>query len=112
MKLILNIGLNNNPLTPFQIMQHLRNVPYNNERTVQMKNTTSTYLGEQEPTTLVKFNTARKSVGSIITQVEDLCSHFNQECIAITIDGIGYLVYNINYKGEKLPFDQKYFINF
>lgn len=112
MKLILNIGLENNPRTKLDILRHLTNVPYNHSRTLDHKEVNSTYNGQPERTLVVSFDCNHASIGTIITNIEHLCTLLNQECIAIMINGISYLVYNIAHPlDDRMAFDPKYFVN-
>lgn len=49
---------------------------------------------------------------TIIQQVQNYCLYLEQECIATKFsDGVGMLIYHPRHKGDKLPFDETYFVN-
>jgi|LakMenEpi03Aug12_release.lakeMendotaPanAssembly.Ray.scaffolds.fasta_scaffold1924260_1 hypothetical protein len=44
--------------------------------------------------------------------LKGLCRKFNQDAIAYMLNGVGYMVFNHNYKGEKFDFNINYFERF
>ena len=108
MKISLNIGLNNNPYNHEQIKNLLSNIgTILNSRQVD-----STYIGNIEPTSVIIIDVPFKNNKNLVNWIEDLCKITTQEAIAVKNDeGFKQLVYNPNFKGEILKFDENYFVN-
>jgi hypothetical protein len=64
-----------------------------------------------EPTVVSKI-TENWDLSDITIMVERLCVTLEQEAIAVKIDGIGYLVYDPSYVGERHSYNEEYFINY
>lgn len=71
----------------------------------------SEWVGVVEPTLVCKI-TENWDIDDLIDTIERLCTTLEQEAIAAKINGIGFLVYCPDYVGEKLYFDDTFFINF
>ena len=99
----INIGMNNNPMnkgelvnyiaTEFDLMAYIFDW--------------SEYNGAKEETFVGTINIGNKDAVKV---AEGLCELLTQDCIAIEVGGVGHLVYNPNYKGERYEFDNQYFI--
>lgn len=108
MKIKLNIGLENNPLTTTDITQILwLNGFYHIKSRIHM----STYLGNPERTLAIESNYLRNE-DQLIRVIKALCLMLTQECIAVTVNGVGSLVYDPTFKGEQIKFNSEYFINY
>lgn len=109
-KVILNIGLNNNPLSAAKILEKVRaNFCLNYGDVVDVSVKDSFYLGEIEPTLILDFSSPYK-LSTLIDKIEQLASVLTQDCIGANIDGNGILIYRIDYKGTRLPFDNNFFL--
>lgn len=102
----LNIGLENNPYT-YQKVVELIDWTYGKSKISRQQ--TGEYNGEPERTA-VFLTESSYNVNKILRAVEVLTEIFTQECIAVKINDVGYLVYNPEYKGEKFEFNNEYFI--
>lgn len=108
MKIKLNIGLENNPLTESDIIKILwLNGFYHMKSRVHV----GTYLGNPERTLVIEGNYLRNEA-QFIRVIEALCLMLTQECIAAMADGVGALIYDPNFKGEFIWFNKDYFINY
>lgn len=105
MLLELNIGLENNPYEIEGIMElvdkafSLKGAEYNLVE--------STYLGEVEHTLAVKGDTDTHYIGM---KAKALANLMTQDCIAFRYEGWGALAYNPDYEGERVKFDDSYFV--
>lgn len=104
-KIVLNIGLNNNPKKPEEIVNLFQALI--SKRATWAK-VISTYNGETEPTIVLHGETA-KAFKYITDTIKDLSAAMHQECIGAEIDGAGLLIYPDHYKGERYKFDPQYF---
>jgi len=116
-QLELNIGLNNNPLLVTEILEHIKysgifidNLEEKSDY-INYRVDLSEYKNEVEQTLIIEGYTAFK-LSSCVDIIERLCSVLNQDCIAAKIDNNELLIYQIGYKGEKLKFNNKYFLNY
>lgn len=105
-----NIGIHNNPYTMEEIVEQIAEHPITDKfefgRLVE-----GTWHDGIEPTAYLRVKTGLKRVSTVIAWVENLCTMMDQTAIAITIDGVGYLVYNFtDSEEERVPFDGKYFV--
>lgn len=108
MKIKLNIGLENNPLTESDITKILwLNGFYHMKSRVHV----GTYLGNPERTLVIEGKYLR-SEAQFIRVIEALCLMLTQECIAAVADGTGALIYDPNFIGEFIEFSKDYFINY
>lgn len=104
-KVVLNIGLNNNPKKPDEIVYLFQELISKRATWGQV---TSTYNDEIEPTLVLHGETAQ-AFKTIVETIKDLSAVTTQECIALTVDDQGLLVYPRHHKGERMKFDAKYF---
>lgn len=106
-KIILNIGLNNNPLSASQVAKVAR------ERLGLDRATWATevgeYLQDAEPTIVLHGETS-KAYDQIMYLAKELSEDLTQDCIAIKVDDQGHLVYPETFTGERYEFDENYFI--
>lgn len=108
MKIKLNIGLENNPLTQSDITKILWiNGFYNMKSRVH----NGTYLGKPERTLVIEARYIRNEA-QFIRVIEALCLMLTQDCIAAVAENIGSLVYDPNFTGEFIEFDKDYFVNY
>ena len=106
--IILNLGLENNPLRDKVVINPEATVTIGSEKLNKMSFETSTYNGQKELTFVAGFKTGY-AVSKVILEIELMCLEMKQECIAVLIDGIGYLVYNPTFQGDKFAFDKRFF---
>ena len=97
----LNIGLENNPFD-FERVKTLFNP-------LSARIEVGEYNGQVERTAVINA-LIDGSIETIFLLIDLLTIAFTQECIAVKIDDVGYLVYNPNFDGEKFEFDNQYFI--
>lgn len=106
-KVILNIGLNNNPKSASAIAKVAR------ERLGMDRATWATSMGEylasDEPTLVLHGETAA-AFHEIVNEIASLSTELTQECIAVKIGERGRLIYAPEHTGERYNFDEKYFI--
>ena len=108
----LNIGLENNPLTAYQIEQ-LINFTINSNGRIYTRQTTGEYNSEAEHTLIVMIAGTTFDRYYIQSFVQLLCTICTQECIPVHSPGYyRELIYNANFEGEKFTFDIQYFINY
>lgn len=110
-ELKLNIGLNNNPLLVNEILEHIKYSGIFIDNDYNYRVDLSEYNNEIEQTLIIEGLTAFK-LSYCVDIIERLCSVFTQDCIAAKIDNNNLLIYQIGYKGQKLNFDNKYFLNY
>lgn len=74
------------------------------------------YKGEREETIVLTIKT-KAHVTSIFKMLQYWAGLLNQECIAVAVWSetlneiiVGDLVYNVDYKGEKMHFNKDYFL--
>lgn len=108
MKFTINIGLLNNPCTAPQIAKHFQEKP--GYTVVKYKVESGSYHEAIEPTIVMQLDTAYTLLSKVIKDIEDLCSVFTQEYIAVQSNSFELLVYNINYCGNQDKFDSDYFL--
>ena len=110
-ELKLNIGLNNNPLLVKEILEHIKysGIFIDNEFLYRVD--LSEYKNEVEQTLIIEGLTSRGLV-YCVDMAQRFCSLLTQDCIAAKIDNNELLIYAIGYKGEKLKFNNKYFLNY
>lgn len=110
-KIEFNIGLKNNPLLVNEILKHIKYSSVFIDNNFLHKVDLSEYKNEVEQTLIIEGLTAFK-LSKCVDIIESLCSVFNQDCIAAKIDNNELLIYQIGYKGQKLKFNNKYFLNY
>lgn len=106
-KIEINIGLNNNPSTAEEIIRDLNSSFEGSQVHTQVQ--TGEWDGGDEPTLVVElfsdiseFELREFVVFNTIV--------LTQEAIPFRFNGVGELVFNENYKVERYPFDEKYFL--
>lgn len=107
-KLTINVGLNNCPLTAPKVADKIRLALGSDFSTYRIAR--GVYNGEHESTVVLALGT-RKKLSYIVDVVERIASDLNQECIAIASDSFELLIYSPSYKGDKMKFDNDFFIN-
>lgn len=108
----LNIGLENNPLTAYQIEELINFIVGPNGR-IYTRQETGEYNGEEERTLIVMLAGTtfdRYFISNELIQI--LCLLCTQECISVKGAGYADLIYNNAYSGEKFNFDPQYFISY
>jgi hypothetical protein len=106
MKAILNIGLNNNPLSQEQILAKLKE-----DYTIDAyKFAIGKYEDELEPTLVVHIKNPYARTSHFIKKIEELATILTQNCIAVSTDQFDLLVYAQNYNGQQYKFNNQYFI--
>lgn len=104
-KVVLNIGLNNNPKTEKEIvnMFQTRLSPR-----VTWAKVVSTYNDQVEPT-IVLHGQSALAFKQITDAIKQLSKDLDQECIGAQIDDHGLLIYPDSYKGKRYKFSDEYF---
>lgn len=106
-RIVLNIGLNNNPKQANEIAKIAR------ERLGIDRATWATELGKylegDEPTLVLHGDTA-KAFHEITAEVAKISEDLTQECIAVKIGERGRLIYPDAFTGERYSFNEKYFL--
>ena len=106
-KIEINIGLNNNPSTVEEIIRDLNSSFEGSEVKTQVQ--TGEWDGGDEPTLVVElFSDINKL--ELREFVEFYTIFLTQEAIPFRFNGVGELVFNESYEGERYPFDEKYFL--
>lgn len=103
----MNIGLNNNPYSPGELVNIIANtlgLDGLRYRVIQGQ-----YKDENEPTLVLEGLTS-KGLYSVVKLVDLLNTAGTQECIPFVFDEYKALKYNDEYKGERFKFDPAYFI--
>lgn len=108
-KLQLNIGLNNNPLLVNEILEHIKYSSLFIGDEFNHRVDLSEYKNEIEQTLIIEGLTSFK-LSKCVDIIERLCSVMKQDCIATKIDNNDLLIYCETYKGEKLEFNNNYFL--
>jgi hypothetical protein len=95
----LNIGLNNNPFSFIEVVSFFEDLGL-----TEFEKRLGEYTFNPEPTAVLVLDE--------LPCIETLCKFFTQECIAVVDEstGIGSLVYDTNFRGERYEFDWKYFL--
>jgi hypothetical protein len=108
-ELKLNIGLKNNPLLVNEILEQIKysGIFIGNEFNHRVD--LGEYKKEIEQTLIIEGSTSFK-LSKCADIIERLCSVFTQDCIASKIDNNEVLIYSETYKGEKMQFNNDYFL--
>jgi hypothetical protein len=109
-ELKLNIGLNNNPFLVNEILEHIKYSGIFIDNEFNHSVDLSEYKNEIEQTLIIEGLTSFK-LSTCADIIERLCSVFTQDCIASKIDNNEVLIYSETYKGEKMQFNNDYFIS-
>ena len=107
-KVQLNIGLENNPYSFDEVSGYVKWML--SFGSYEARQEVGEYEGNEERTFVASLGSS-DSVEEILQFIEHFTEKFTQDCIAVKIDGKGYLVYNPSFKGDRLEFDDKYFIS-
>lgn len=106
-KIEMNIGLNNNPSTAERLTGALQS--YFEGSTVRTQVQTGEWDGGDEPTLVVElYNDISEFELREFVVFNTIA--LTQDAIAFRFNGVGELVFNDNYTGERYPFDEKYFL--
>ena len=107
MEITLNIGLNVGNTQPQgqlkKTVHHLINAGCKYYRIEK-----GYYQGSKENTVVSVIHCKNES--ELITYLQWLCTQLQQECISYQSENCSGLVYPLNFSGEKMKFDSKYFI--
>lgn len=106
MKAILNIGLNNNPLSQEAIINKLRE----DYAVDTYKYGIGRYEDGLEPTLIIHLSSPYARTSHFIKKIEELATILTQNCIAVSTDQFDLLVYAQNFNGQQYKFDNQYFI--
>ena|SRR6056300_1020762 len=104
----LNIGLNNNPHSETDVKAILKALAFEVDK---IRTDQGEYDNKPEPTVIYKGMTI-DPMTTITRKVKDLCIIFKQECIALSFNNNGRLIYHPRYKRKRIKFNHKYFIKF
>lgn len=103
----INLGLNNNPKTLEQIEKHCFNAL---GKHIKLAVKVSEYNKKRE-LTLIVYGKTRKTYQDLLRFIDIMNTECTQECIPFTYNNeFKDLVYNVDYKGQKQLFNEKYFI--
>jgi hypothetical protein len=105
-QVIFNIGLNNNTMGSDKVVTTLIQEGF---ALSKWKIADGEYVNNTEPT-VVAYGQTMMDNDQIVSVLERLCILMTQECIAVMIDGVGYLVYDPSFEGERYEFDKQYFL--
>ena len=102
-----NIGLNNNAMTPEKVIDYMATLDGYRLMAYYMKE--MTFEGNPEPTFvgLLEYKYSRQS--KILTDFESIASLMTQESIAIATDYMETLAFNQSYKGDGYKFNPQLF---
>lgn len=103
----INLGLNNNPMTDEQVIEYFAS--HKDYRLMAYIIKDKTFFGETEPTfvALMEYKYSRQS--KVLIDLENWCSLFTQESIALVTDKMEVLAFNVDYDGEGYLFDKELF---
>jgi len=107
MKAILNIGLNNNPLTYNEILEYLTK----DFKVIAHTEAQGSYNGEIEPTLVAVIYNPYSTASGFIKKIEGIANVLTQNCIAVSTDQFDILCYAQGYKHERYKFNPNYFIS-
>jgi hypothetical protein len=105
-QVIFNIGLNNNTKNSYGVITSILNSQVGLSK---WKVEDGEYVNSIEPT-VVAYGHTELGTEQILEEVEKMCVFMTQECIAVMIDGVGYLVYDPSFEGDRYEFDKQYFL--
>jgi len=106
-KVQLNIGLENNPYSFDDVSEDVKWML--SFGSYEARQEVGEYEGNKERTFVASLDSV-DFIKDILQFIEYLTTIYTQDCIAVKIDGKGYLVYNPSFEGDRLEFDDKYFI--
>lgn len=102
-----NIGLNNNTMTPDEVVDYMASDK--NYRLMAYQIVDGEFKDNEEPTFvgLLEYKYSRQS--KIVADFENIASVMTQESIAISTDYMDVLVFNQGYTGEAYKFNEQFF---
>lgn len=103
----INIGLNNNPLTPSGVVDYFET--HKDYRLMAHYEKDMTFQGGIEPTFVAMLEYCYRDESKVLADFERICSVMTQESIAISTDSMEVLAFNPKYTGERYRFDPQYF---
>ena len=113
-KLVINLGLENNPFSKEFISDYLNldfyDVDIKEQKSVKIGYKTATYLGNDERT-IISQGLTPYTLNEVKELTRGYLRTYRQECIAIEYNGKGYLIYDDKTPPYKrLDFDYNYFV--
>lgn len=113
-EIVFNLGTGNMPQDKNNIERVNHSFTYLFGGVAHVQTAWGEYNGERELTYVISLSPEypdfmKRSFIEFFLQA--LCKVFNQECIAYKVGTTGGLVYNPEYDGERMEFDEQYFIN-
>ncbi|QMP84753.1 hypothetical protein elemo131C_phanotate44 [Flavobacterium phage vB_FspP_elemoC_13-1C] len=103
----INLGLNNNPMNAEQVINYFATLSEYRLMAYIIKD--KTFNGEVEPTFVALLEHKYTRDSKILSDVENWCSLFTQESIALVTDKMEVLAFNIKYEGDTYKFDSSLF---
>ncbi len=105
----INIGLEGDIYS--QVITSLNNLRAHLIDDYHITEADGSYLGNPERTAVVSLS-CDKGYKHVHNVVKKLANDLKQDCIPLQLNGAGgELIYSDNYKGERLLFDDKYFLS-
>ena len=103
----INLGLNNNPMNAEQIVNYFATLEGYRLMGYYLKD--MQFNGQIEPTfvAMLEYKYTRQS--KVLTDVENWCSLFTQESIAVSTEYMEFLAFNVSFVGEHYKFDSSLF---
>jgi hypothetical protein len=108
MEFKINIGINNNTKTFDELWRYLADKQ--GYYLIEFSEQNGEYNGIAEPTLVARLRTDYVRLSKVVSDIENICSVLNQDCIAIQGDSFELLVYGVSFKGERQKFNNKYFL--
>lgn len=114
MKYTINIELDNNNFS--DAVMHINNAKQTGYfDSYHVREMNSEYDGELEPIIVLTFE-SEANVTSMVPLIERWCKDMNQIYIAMQLEDkdnntFGALIYDTNFRGHKVQFDSRYFLN-
>jgi len=109
-KVILNIGLNVGNVEPTkQLNTTLHILTTLSFSLTSVKVHENSEYNENGERCLVVYFDTEFDLTLISILIDAVCEHLEQQCIAVKFNGVGKLVYDSNYNGERFDFVEKYF---
>lgn len=103
----INIGLNNNLLTPSGVIEYFET--HNNYRLMAHYEKDMLFQGSVEPTFVAMLEYNYRDESKVLADFERICSVMTQESIAISTDSMEVLAFNPSYDGERYRFNSELF---
>lgn len=112
---VLNIGLNNkdNKEDVTTLYKTIREVSLGFSQPIDNIKLSDDGGGDwdKERVAVIKMEIQDMGEPYILDVLEYLCTKLSQDAIAYKINGIGFMMFNKEYTGERFPFKEEYFIN-